>query len=233
MEKGVFYSIGVGPGDPRLMTYKAVDTMNNCSVIVVPKSGGKENIALKIAGEFLTGQEIIEIDMPMTRDKKLLEISHNNACTVVSEFLENGKNVAFLTLGDPSVYSTAMYVHQKLENLGFKTKIIPGVPSFCAVAASLNTTLCENGQPLHIIPASYKHDDDVLKLSGNKVFMKSGKTIGALRDKLSSENSNNEMMMVECASMENEKIYRSIEDIGNDHSYFSIILVKENKGENI
>lgn len=225
---GVFYSVGVGPGDPSLMTIKSVETIKKSDIIVLPKSGAAENIAFKIAKQYLVEKTIIECDMPMTRDKELLHQSHEAAAQTIENLLKDGKTVSFLTLGDPSIYSSAMYVHKKLTERGYKTILIPGIPSFCAVAASLNTSLCEGGELLHIIPASYEDIDESLALKGNKILMKSGKSIYSVRDKILNSN-NKEAMIVECASMENEKVYKNIELMEENASYFSILLVKEGK----
>lgn len=228
LKKGRFYSVGIGPGDPMLMTLLAVETIKKCDIIAVPKSGAAENIALKITREYLSGKAIVECDMPMTRDSALLAKSHEAAIAQIALFLDEGKEVAFLTLGDPSIYSTAMYVHNGLSKLQYTTTLIPGVPSFCAAAASLNVSLCEGKTPLHIIPASYSGSGEMLELSGSKVLMKSGKSIREIKEKLNANDM--KAMAVECASMENEKVYHNIEDLREDSSYFSIILIKENEG---
>lgn len=220
---GIFYAVGVGPGDPELLTYKAVRIIKECDIIVVPSSGASENIALKIVWEYITGKQIVEHSMPMIRDKQKLEDSHELSASEISKYLDDNKNVAFLTIGDPTIYSTVMYVHKRLTNKGYNTKVISGVPSFCAVGASLNISLCERSEMLHIIPASYKDTETALQLSGNKVLMKSGKSLGTLKKKLDGKN----VMMVERASMEHEKIYKRLEDIDENSSYFSVIVVKE------
>lgn len=219
---GVFYAVGVGPGDPELITYKAVRTIKECDIIVVPSSGASENIAFKIVKEHIKGKEIIEHDMPMIRDKQKLDESHENSANDIARYLDDGKKVAFLTIGDPTIYSTVMYVHKRLTAKGYDTRIISGVPSFCAVAASLNVSLCERSEMLHIIPASYKDTDSALNLVGNKVLMKSGKSIVELKDKLKGKNA----MMVECATMENEKVYKTLDEVAGS-SYFSVVVVKE------
>ena len=220
---GKFYAVGVGPGDPDLLTVKAIKTIKDCDIIVAPKSGATKNIALQITEEYLKDKDVLELDMPMIRDEKLLDQYHDKASDEIAELLNKEKNVAFLTLGDPTIYSTVMYVHKRLKNKGYNTNIVPGIPSFCAVAASLDTTLCERNEMLHIIPASYKEVDYALSLNGNKVLMKSGKSIMGIKEKLS----NKKAMMVECASMPNEKVYQSLNDLEEASSYFSVIIVKE------
>ncbi len=221
---GTFYGIGVGPGDPELITYKAVATINRCNIIAVPKSGSSENVALNIAKQHITNQQIVEIDMPMTRDETLLNNSHDTAAEKLGTLLEQGNNIAFLTLGDPSVYASVMYIHKRLTDKGYNTAIIPGITSFCAAAASLNTSLCEREQLLHIIPASYEDLDYALNLKGNKVLMKSGKSLAAVKNKLSKYP--NKVSMVTCASMENERVFKSLEEIDENAGYFSLIIVK-------
>lgn len=230
MKNGKFYSVGVGPGDPMLITYKAVEKIKSSDIIVVPKSGATENIALKIAREHVQDKKILECDMPMTRDKDRLKTSHVKATAEIEGFLKAGNQVSFLTLGDPSIYSTAMYIHKRLTDKGYETDLIPGVPSFCAVAASLNMALCEGGELLHIIPASYEDTDQSLSLKGTKILMKSGKAITEVKEKLVMRGQGILTMMVEQASMENEKIHETLDSVDENASYFSIIVVKENGG---
>lgn len=225
--KGKFYGVGVGPGDPMLITYKAVDVIKSSDVIAVPNSGASENIALKITAEHLVGKTVLEFDMPMIRDKQKLDESHDHAAGEIAKLLEEGKTVSFLTLGDPSIYSSVMYVHKRLTDKGYDTALVAGVTSFCAVAASLNISLCERSEALHIIPASYENTDEALHLRGNKVLMKSGKSILALRDKLTAMDKT--AMAVECASMEQEKIHYTLDTIDEHASYFSVLVVKEHE----
>ena len=112
----------------------------------------------------------------MTKDRAVLEDNHNKAADAVESYLKQGKNVVFLTLGDPTIYSTYLYVHKRILERGYQAEIVSGITSFCAVAARLNMGLAEMAEPLHVIPATYKAEemDDLLKLPGTKVLMKSG-----------------------------------------------------------
>lgn len=168
MKKGTFYSIGVGPGNPKLMTLEAVETIKACDVIALPQSGGKQNVAFEIAKDYLDGKEIVFCDMPMIRGGKELRRYHEEAAGALGRHLDGGKDVGFLTLGDPSIYSTAMYIHRILKEAGYRTGMIAGVPSFCAAAARLDIALCEGRQPLHVIPASYRNMEQALLLPGTQ-----------------------------------------------------------------
>ena len=225
MERGKFYAVGVGPGDPELITLKAAAVMKNCRVIAAAESGGSDNIALKIAEEYTEGKEIVICDMPMIRDEEKLNEFHDASAEKIARELDCGKDVAFITLGDPAVYSSVMYVFKRIKERGYETEIVPGITSFSAAAAALKTSLCERREPLHIIPASYKGDDfDSLK--GTKVYMKSGKGLPELRERLKGRGA----MMVENATMENERIYESFDDTEGTPGYFSLVIVPAESG---
>lgn len=223
--KGILYGVGVGPGDKKLLTILAVETLKNAGKIVVPDTGG-ENISLNIVKEYIEDKEKIYCKMPMTRDKKVLQESHGLCADIICEQLDKGVDIAFITLGDPTIYSTYMYIHRLVMERGYNTKIINGIPSFCAAAAKLNISLCDNGETLHIIPASYEGIDEYLKIKGNKVLMKSGKSILNVKEKLKEFDIINKAKMVECCFMENEKIFESLSEVEEESSYFSTIIVK-------
>ena len=132
--------------------------------------------------------------------------------------------MAFLTLGDPTVYSTYLYVHKRVQADGYPTKIVSGVTSFCAASAELDTGLVENSQQLHVIPASYQVED-ALKLSGTKVLMKAGRKMGQVKEKLQAMGA--EVLMVENCGMEGQKIFRGADEIPESAGYYSLIVVKE------
>ena len=148
---GKMYGIGVGPGDPELLTLKAVRLIRESAVVAVPGTAKEESVAYKIVKQAipeLDEKEIIPVPMPMTKDKDLLERSHEAGAKLVREQLDAGKDVAFLTLGDPTVYSTYLYIHKRIDAAGYDTEIISGITSFCAVSAKLNTGLVEKAEPL-------------------------------------------------------------------------------------
>ena len=216
---GTLYGIGVGPGDPELMTLKAVRLIEQCDLVAVPKSGDGEGVAKQIAQKAVPDfdkKELIEVSMPMTRDPQVLEQSHQAAAEQIEGYLKEGKSVAFLTLGDPAIYSTYIYVHKKVQQNGFPVEMVPGVPSFCAVAAKLNVSLAEAAQPLHIIPASYQGVEEGLEWSGPKI-----------KELLDEKGLMDKAKMVQKCGMEGEEIYQSMREVDENSSYFSVIVVKE------
>lgn len=230
MNRGKLYGIGIGPGDPELLTIKALRLIKESDIIAVPGENPRETVAyiiVKGAYPELDEKEIIGVSMPMTKDEDKLNEAHEAAAKSIETFLDAGKNVAFLTLGDVCVYSTYIYVHKRVLRDGYEAEIISGIPSFCATAARLNISLVERDEALHVIPGTYKADsmDEVLKLPGTKVIMKGGKKIGSIRESIIA--SGQQVNMIENCGMPEEGIYRDASEIPDDASYFSLLVVKE------
>lgn len=227
--KGTLYGVGVGPGDPELMTLKAVRLIHENKIIAVPGADPKETVAYKIAVQAvpeLAEKELLPIYMPMTHDPEELEKNHAKGAKTLEEHLDQGDNIVFLTLGDPCVYSTFSYLQRRVENDGYHTELISGITSFCAAAARLNIPLSEWNEQLHVVPAIHRLDS-TLSESGNYILMKSGKKMNQVKEILA--DSGRDVLMVENCGMENEHIYRSVEEIPDDAGYYSLIIAKEAK----
>lgn len=224
---GKLYGIGIGPGDPELLTLKAVRLIRESDVIALPGEKPEETVAYQIAVQAvpeLKEKALCAVPMPMTKDPKMLEESHTAAASLVEAHLQEGKQVAFLTLGDPTVYSTYLYVHKRIVAKGYDTEIVSGITSFCAAAARLNLGLVENSEMLHVIPASYQIEE-ALHLPGTKVLMKAGKKMAQVKELVSELDE--KAVMVENCGMPGEKVYLSAEEIPEKSSYYSLIIIKE------
>lgn len=160
----------------------------------------------------------------MIKEKKLLKEIHDAGARKASELLEKGKNLVFLTIGDPTVYSTGIYIYKRLKKMGYQGEIFSGIPSFCAAAARLEISLVENRQELHVLPVSYGIEEK-LKLPGTKVLMKTGKKMAQVKAVLKEEGQQAKMVM-NCG-MDGKKIYKCTEEIPEDAGYFSIVIAKE------
>jgi precorrin-2/cobalt-factor-2 C20-methyltransferase len=165
--------------------------------------------------------------MPMTSDQAALAACHRQAAKEIAGNLSGGRDVAFLTLGDPTVYSTYMYIHKNIVRMGYAAEIIPGVPSFCAAAARLGVPLAEGGQALHVIPASYGGAEGGLELPGTKVFMKSGKAFVKMKEILEKTGRLRAAKAVQRCGMRQERVWQDMASADADASYFSIIIVKD------
>lgn len=182
----ILYGIGVGPGDKELLTVKAVRIIQNCDVIVAPSSTeGGESIALETAREYIReGSEIVIKHFPM--GKKDRGIKALEAYEFIECKLREGKNVAFLTIGDPYVYSTYSHMLKHMRDDGFEVETIPGITSFCAAASLVDRTLVVGNENLVIMPATkvkeitnekfivvmkvYNHEEEVLDTLEEKGF---------------------------------------------------------------
>lgn len=224
---GILYGVGVGPGDPELMTLKAVRLIRETKVIVCPGVEAKETVAYKIAVQAvpeLSEKTLVPVNMPMTHDREEMNRNHDRAAELLAEYLEKGENVVFLTLGDPTVYSTYLYVQKRVAARGFQTELVSGITSFCAAAARTNTPLVEWNEQLHVLPAVHKLEEP-LTLPGSYVLMKSGRKMKEVKEMLAK--SGRTVVMVENCGMEGEHIYRGVEEIPDDAGYYSLIIAKE------
>ena len=194
-KRGTFYGIGVGPGDPELITVKALKIIKSCPVIAAPRTGNGDMVALdivwrtgilsesaEIAEEF--DKKILAMDFTMDKDPAKRKENYRKNAEAAARYLDNGQDVAMVTLGDVSLYSTVHYIADELISRGYEIIMVPGVPSFSAAAASLAIPLAEMDAPVHIIPSVRNNSDDYLDLPGTKVLMKAGRHLHRTLDEL-------------------------------------------------
>ncbi|HHD2753438.1 TPA: cobalt-factor II C(20)-methyltransferase [Clostridium perfringens] len=215
----ILYGIGVGPGDSELLTVKAVKAIGNSDVIVAPSAEeGGESIALIAAQEYIKeGTEIAVKHFPMGKKNRDLKVKE--AYDFILEKLNEGKNVSFLTIGDPYVYSTYIHLLNYVEDHGFHVKTIPGITSFCAAASIVDRTLVVGNEPLLVLPAARVHDiKDEKFVVIMKVYKKEEEVIDVLEEK------GFDYVLVSRAGREGEKILRTREEIVNHRDYMSLIL---------
>lgn len=234
MKKGVFYGVGVGPGDPELMTVKAIRTLERCPVIAAPKTASGEMLALDIArqalpAEILAEKTILPLFFTMDRDKAKQHAAHLTAAEEIERYLSAGQDVAMLNLGDVSIYATYSYLMEILGAKGYQTVMVPGVPSFCAVAARLGVSLTQGEEPLHIIPARSAATEQALDLPGTKVLMKSGKRLSQTVQALKEKGMLEQAAMVQNCGLPGEAVYTDLGALPDTAGYFATILVGEKK----
>lgn len=232
-KKGRFIGIGVGPGDPELISYKAVRTIEACGVLAAPRTKNGDMVALDIVRKTvdLSEKEIVPVEFLMQRDPKKRRGMYEEIFTQISAFLDEGRDVAMVTLGDVTIYSTVAYVLEELKTRGYETEMVPGVVSFSAVAARLGIGLTERDEPLVVIPASAGdlELEQYLELRGTKVLMKSGKRLGNVLRILERMGLLESSSMVINCGMAGERVFESLvgfdaEDAGA--GYFATVIVK-------
>ena len=229
MQNGILFGVSVGPGDPELMTLKAVRTLERCPVIAAPETRGDKTLALDIVrgAMDLTGKEIMNISFPMSRDKSVVHANYDAIAARIRAELEKGRDVALINLGDVSVYSTFSYIADRLCAQGFTVTIIPGVTSFCAVSAKLGSSLVQYDEMLHVIPASVEDMRTALNLPGTKVIMKTGKGLRAVVDALAQSGKLQKASMIQNCGLENERICRTLDPSECSEDYFTTLIVKD------
>ncbi|MGN0703294.1 MAG: precorrin-2 C(20)-methyltransferase [Lentihominibacter sp.] len=228
MERGKYYSVSVGPGDPENMTLKAVRVLEAASVIAVPQTASGQTMALDIARGAVdfSDKEIVRVQFTMSRDKDVLRRSREEIADRIQVYLDNGEDVAMVNIGDVSIFSTAVYIGEILEARGYGTCMIPGVTSFCASAAEANVSLVEGDDRLSVISAG-SDIDEALELPGTKVIMKAGKQINIVIEKIRKRGL--KASMVCNCGLENQKIYKDLSEYGPEETagYFAVIIVRQ------
>ena len=222
---GTFYGVGVGPGDPELLTLKAVRILERCPVLAAPRTAAGETTALDIARQVidLEGKVLLPLSFSMSRDPEVLRAAHRTAADAVRPHLEAGQDVAMAILGDVSLFSTYCYLMDLLVAQGFSCTMVPGVPSFCAVAARLGRSLTRADAPLHILPG--REAEEFLDLPGTKVLMKSGQDYPRLLEELDRRGLSAQAGMVENCGLPGERVFPSLEGRPASSGYFTTILL--------
>lgn len=211
------YGIGTGPGDSELLTLKAVKRMKESSVIFAPNNKGT-NMALDTAREYIDGKRIVLIDFPMgnvTRE------DYKKAANTIYNEIENGSVGSFLTIGDPMIYSTFIYIMEELEGMDIHIEIVSGIPSFVAAAGSSKTPLTVKGQNFLLCD---EYDEDILNKVDSIAILKTFKEKEDILKSL--EGKGFSYKYVKRASLEEEEILENKEEILNDKDYISLILGK-------
>ena len=224
---GTFYAVGVGPGDPELLTLQAANILKRCPVIAAPQTRSGQMLALDIAQGALDlrEKEILPLSFTMSHEPALREESYQTAARQIETFLQKGLDVAMVNLGDVSIFATAYYIFAELRNDGFEAVMAPGVTSFSAVAARLGWSLTEMETPLHIIPASADLDR-ALQLPGTKVLMKSGSAIHEMVRALERAGLLDRAALVADCGLPTEQVYRDLRELPENLSYFATIIVQ-------
>ena len=229
MAKGKLYGIGVGPGDPELLTLKGARILREADIIASPNIGTGMQTALRIVGRYIEGKEVVDCSTPMTRDKAATAAAYDAIADKLAALLDEGKNVAFITLGDSGVYSTYYYVHERMVARGYDCEVVAGVTSFSAAAARLGIPLCEGSEQLLVVPVAAGNPEVALDVPGTKVFMKSGREMLALRDLLAERGILQHAQMVNRCGLDGEQVVRDMATLDDDVNYMAVVILKDGK----
>ena len=240
-KRGTFYGIGVGPGDPELITVKALKIIKSSPIIAAPRTGNGDMVALdivwrtgilsesaEIAEEF--DKKILAMDFTMDKDPAKRKENYRKNAEAAASYLDNGQDVAMVTLGDVSLYSTVHYIADELISRGYEIIMVPGVPSFSAAAASLTIPLAEMDAPVHIIPSVRNNSDDYLNLLGTKVLMKAGRHLHRTLDELDRRGLLDVTSLAVNCGMDDEILIKKLGDdepLPDKTGYFTTVIVRD------
>ncbi|HEM2741444.1 cobalt-factor II C(20)-methyltransferase [Streptococcus suis] len=227
-----FYGIGIGPGDSELVTVKASRILGELDILYTPEAKrGAKSLALEIAGPYL-GEELMikQRHFPMVRDKSHKEGQWQEIAEEIVADVQAGKNVGFITLGDPMVFSTYSYL---LDLIGHRieTKTIPGITSYNSIAAEVGLPLVMDEESFAVVPATagVQQLETVLRTHDTIVIMKVANHLAEVLPLLKRLDLLEKTILVSRSSTDQQEIRHGIVDLSLDEklSYFSTMLVKK------
>jgi len=232
--------IGVGPGDVDLLTVKAVKAIHNADIIMCPASKeDRPSIALSVIESIIDkskNQEIIKLIFPMTKDKDILEASWKRNAKIMAETVLKGKNVVYITVGDPYLYSTWIYMHRDLKEKypDMDISVVPGIVSIFSFASKVGVSVAEGAEKVAIIPSCYDLSSvkEIARYSESMIFLKDGRYFDQVIEVLKESGfpDNSLFAIGQDLGTENEIIRTMTLGEVNDDTlttkYFSILVVK-------
>lgn len=231
---GKLYGVGIGPGDPKLLTLRAKEILDRVDVIFCPKSGeDKSSLARSIMEETISRQkEFVELLFPMTRNQTMLKTYWQEAARRVAEGIGNGRQGAFITLGDPFIYSTYIYLLETLRQdfPHIEVETIPGISAFNAAAAKAGVPLAQGDERMAILPVNedLKGLREAFNAFETVILMKIGSKLGGVMALLSELDLLKHSVLINRLGSSEERIIRdlsSLEEIEGE-GYLSVLLVK-------
>lgn len=239
MKKGTLYGVGVGPGEPDLMTVKGAKILASCPHVFVPKARQEgESLALSIAREHVgPDAQIHELLFPMTTDKAELETRWTESAAVIAEVLERGDDACFITLGDTLLYSTYIYMLRALRRIipDINVVTVPGITAFSAAAALSEFPVGEAKETITIVPTADDLDEvsRAVKAGGTVVLMKIGKRLDRILEILESTGAIGRSVFVSRAGLPQQRIVTDLNLLRGedaDRGYLSVILIRGQEG---
>lgn len=241
MSKGRCFGISVGPGDSGLITVEAVETIKKADVIFLPSAPKEDCKAYKIIKEAMPEIDAMDLrceTFSMSRDAQIMVNRHDEIFNEVVCLLDEGLMVAFLALGEVGLYSTYLYIHDRLLKAGYESNLIAGVSSIQAIADKIGIALATGNEEVHIFPDMSKLDER-LEMAGTCVFMKPKgnlkEAIAKIKDYISRLTSLSDedggaitpvVYGISNCGMENEIISHDLSELDRLNGYFTVIIVK-------
>ncbi len=231
---GILYGIGVGPGDPELLPVKSANILKQVDIVYAASSTKNDySLAVSIAKQYIPAStEIKMLQFPMTTDKSRTSAAwRENACTVI-DALESGKSAAFLTLGDSMTYSTYGYILRNVQELAphITLKTVPGITSYQAAAASLNTPLVEGEESLLLVSGVHggKHIRHLNGKPENVVILKAYRNVEDITAEIEKNPSYTSCVGIKKCGLPEEEIIRDLQQLKTmPPDYWTLIIAKK------
>jgi precorrin-2/cobalt-factor-2 C20-methyltransferase len=234
MSIGTLFGIGVGPGDPDLITLKAMNTLKGVDVVFAAASTtNSHSLAEKIVTPHLrNGVTIKRLNFPMTRDRNVLDAAWQENAEIVIKTLKKGQDAALITLGDPLTYSTFGYVMAKIRETteGIPIKIIPGITSYQAGSASAGVILAEGEESFTVISGALGSENlkKVIESTDTVVMLKVYRNYKEIFDTLDELDLTDRSVLISKCGLEGEEVFQDIKERpDNLPPYLSLLLIKK------
>ncbi|WP_127529385.1 precorrin-2 C(20)-methyltransferase [Paenibacillus kobensis] len=232
---GTLYGIGVGPGDPELITVKAFRMLKECPVIAYPrKRMGAKSYALEIVELYVntSEKEMLGLVFPMTKDQAALDREWNKTAELIWQHLQAGRDIAFVTEGDPNLYSTFIHMARLMQKLHPEVPIItvPGISSVLGAAARLNVPLADGDDQVAIVPATGDRSEmkRVMEEHEAVVFIKVAKVLDMMIDILEELHLVDKASVVTKVTSPQELIWRNVRELkGQELEYLTLMVVRK------
>lgn len=237
------YCIGCGPGDPDLLTLKAINIIKNADIIYTPTAReGKPSVALSIVERFLNKDtEIQQLVFPMIKDFNKLKENWKDNTKEITNSIRNGKRAIYLTVGDPSLYSTWIYIYREITNAhkDIEVEVIPGITSIFSFSAEIKTPIGEGEEIIGIIPACYNLDrlKTAAQCCDTLIFLKDGRYFNSVLEILMESGfpGESDIFIAQDVSTNSEALQKKkLSELlrnpnENNDKYFSIMIAKKKK----
>ncbi|UOD34950.1 precorrin-2 C(20)-methyltransferase [Deferribacteraceae bacterium V6Fe1] len=232
----MIYALGIGPGDPELITLKALNVLKNSDIIVTPQSDKNgRSLAKDIISGYVPLSKIYMYYFPMNNNKDLLDEKYSELAITIEQFLKENKKVSYVTIGDLSIYSTFNYLEKKLQPIGIKVEKVPGIPSFIAAANRIDENIVVKEESFCVVemPNSINKLDSLLENFSTIVIMKVHKKLNCLKEFVKNCKKIKKGFLIERASLPEERVFDLLSDeIPENAGYLSTaILYSEAKNE--
>ena len=233
LKTGTLYGIGVGPGDPELITLKALKVLQHIPHIFAScSSKNSYSLALSIVRCHLNGAGIEHLPFPMTRDPEVLHQAWEKNAARVLEVLDAGNDAAFVTLGDPLTYSTFGYLLKTLKRMQPEVRVvtIPGITSYNAAAALTQIPLTEGEESFYVVSGALgaARLREVVERSDNIVMLKTYRNFTEIYAALEELDLLDRAVCISRCGLDGETVVENLRDLkGRDMPYLSMIIIKK------